>query len=180
MALAAACGSGGSTADPTTQVDAGEAALVADRAADDALPSPVVPAPAPPTAAPPDEIVPPPPAAPPVVSIPVPVPATETRIALQIVRFDGATDPTVVSSGIPLKPGLLAANAADRVRLRVGAAEQRIHASALGGTHPDGSARAVLVQFQSPAGAGPFDAILEIGTARETAMTAPASLSMRG
>lgn len=70
-------------------------------------------------------------------------------IPLTIMRLDGGQGETVVSTGIPLPPGHLGAGDLAMVRLEVGEEERAIHVAPLTGRHPDGSLRAVLVQFRA-------------------------------
>lgn len=80
------------------------------------------------------------------------------RVAVR--RFDGRTGAVAVGTGIPLAPGALRAGNLAGVRLtlqgggaapRAGglSAEVPIAVTALAGRHPDGSLRAILVQFQA-------------------------------
>lgn len=69
-------------------------------------------------------------------------------IRLMMVRFDGGAGPVVVSSGIPLPRGRLSPESVAYVHLFVGGAEQAVQVTDLGGRHPDGTVRSVLVRFR--------------------------------
>jgi hypothetical protein len=87
-------------------------------------------------------------------------------VALQIVGF--STGNVLVSSGIPLAPGMLMPGDIGRVRLLVGTQEQSIFVKALDGRHRDGSVRSILVQFMYNVGSSPIAAQLAIGSTRTT------------
>jgi hypothetical protein len=82
---------------------------------------------------------------------PPPPPTGSSSIPLSVMRFDGLSGPATVSAGVPLKPGLLQPGQEGLVRLVMGGVELKIYAKGLSSLHPDGSLRAVLVQFQLPA-----------------------------
>ena len=117
---------------------------------------------------------------------PAPAPApSASSVALVVRRFDGGSGAVTVSNGIPLVPGALRPGQEGQVRLVVGAGsaatERPVFVKILGSTHPDGSARAVLVQFPVTLGArDTLVARLDLGTPRPAAMTlatAPAAPS---
>ena len=84
-------------------------------------------------------------------------------LALQIVRMDGGSGVALVSNGIPLPKGL-PPDSTTHLALVVGGREQAIHVEALAGRYPDGSARALLLQFRYPVSAGsPVPALLITG-----------------
>jgi hypothetical protein len=87
-------------------------------------------------------------------------------VPLQIVGFK--TGQVLVSSGIPLAPGMLKPGDIGHVRLMVGSQEQSIFVKALRGRHRDGSVRSVLVQFMYNVGTSPIAAELVIGSSRTT------------
>jgi hypothetical protein len=93
----------------------------------------------------------------------VPPPPPAADVSLQVVRFDGGTGPVLVSTGIPLRPGMLGPGQAHRARVFVAGVEQSIYAETLVGRHADGSARSVLVQFEVELGSAPLPAALVIG-----------------
>ena len=96
-------------------------------------------------------------------SLTEPVNVIGDTLALQIVRMDGGSGMALVSSGIPLPPGL-PPDSTTHLALVIGGHEQAIHVEALAGRYPDGSARALLVQFQYPVSAGsPIPALLIAG-----------------
>jgi hypothetical protein len=72
-------------------------------------------------------------------------------VPVSLRRFDGADTAVVVSNSIPLVPGALWPGQERRVRLVLGSGqgvvEQGLYATPLASRHPDGSLRAVLVQF---------------------------------
>jgi len=103
-----------------------------------------------------------------------PPPATEvprraSAIELRLERLGPGCDTVLVSSGIPLAPGTLMPAQLSRIRLFVGGAEQRVYVEPLRGVHPDGSLRAVLVQFHYAVRfEAPLPAQLVVGEARGT------------
>lgn len=86
------------------------------------------------------------------VSAPVAPGPPATMLDLRFVRLDSSVaSPTVfVSAGVPLVKGQLKAVDVDKVRILVNGVEVARHASALLGTHSDGSLRSVLIQFTTP------------------------------
>ena len=85
-------------------------------------------------------------------------------IPLQIVRMDGGSGSALVSNGIPLPKGKITPSNTSHVVLLVGGQEQAIHVEALSGNYPDGSARALLLQFQYTVNTGsPIAALLITG-----------------
>jgi hypothetical protein len=80
-----------------------------------------------------------------------------TAVDLSVMRRQpGPTvgvDTVVVSSGVPLPPGLLRPGATRRVRLQLdygsGFTEQPVYVEQLTSVHPDGSLRSILVQFRA-------------------------------
>ena len=92
-----------------------------------------------------------------------PVTVLGDTLALQIVRMDGGSGVALVSNGIPLPKGL-PPDSTTHLALVVGGREQAIHVEALAGRYPDGSARALLLQFRYPVSAGsPVPALLITG-----------------
>jgi len=67
-------------------------------------------------------------------------------VAVDLTRFQGAAGLVTFSNGIPLPVGQLRSSDLGKVRLFLGGTEQSIFVRALGGTHADGSLRAILVQ----------------------------------
>jgi hypothetical protein len=67
-------------------------------------------------------------------------------ISLAARRYDGASGATTVNGGIPLQPGQLTAAQLGNVSIVEGSTERPIRVTALQGTHPDGSLRAIQVQ----------------------------------
>jgi hypothetical protein len=105
------------------------------------------------------------------------------RAAADQPRIPGAVDVAVqrlgvgcgrvlVSSAIPLAPGMMARAQLSQLRLFVGGQEQPLYVEALSGTHADGSLRAVLVQFNYDVPATPVRGQLVFGQARTTAALA--------
>jgi len=92
-----------------------------------------------------------------------PVNVTGDTLALQIVRMDGGSGPALVSNGIPLPRGL-PPDSTTHFALIIAGHEQPIHLEALAGRYPDGSARALLIQFHYSVSAGsPIPALLIAG-----------------
>jgi hypothetical protein len=92
-----------------------------------------------------------------------PVNVIGDTLALQIVRMDGGSGTALVSNGIPLPQGL-PPDSTTHFALVVAGREQPIHIEALAGRYPDGSARALLLQFRYPVNAGsPIPALLIAG-----------------
>jgi len=101
------------------------------------------------------------------------VPPTQPPVAggvdVTVTRLDGGCGSVLVSNAIPLAPGALTAAQTSQLRLYVGGAEQALYVEALKGTHPGGSLRSVLVQFNYALAAGkPVKAQLVLGQARGT------------
>jgi hypothetical protein len=93
----------------------------------------------------------------------VPVNVLGDTLAMQIVRMDGGSGMALVSNGIPLPRGL-PPDSTTHFALIIAGHEQPIHLEALAGRYPDGSARALLLQFQYPVNAGsPVPALLIAG-----------------
>ena len=80
--------------------------------------------------------------------------SSSNTVDLTVTRLDGGTGQVLVSNGIPLLPGQLRATDLADVRLTVEGEEQSICIEALHGTHPDGSLRAILLQFVYELSAG--------------------------
>lgn len=78
--------------------------------------------------------------------------APAAMIDMRFVRIDSTVvSPNVfVSAGVPLAKGQLKAVDVDKIRVLVNGVEVARHASALMGTHSDGSLRSVLVQLTVP------------------------------
>ena len=92
-----------------------------------------------------------------------PVNVIGDTLALQIVRMDGGSGPALVSNGIPLPRGL-PPDSTTHFALVIGGQEQPIHLEALAGRYPDGSARALLLQFHYNVSSGsPIPALLIAG-----------------
>jgi hypothetical protein len=92
-----------------------------------------------------------------------PVNVIGDTLALQIVRMDGGSGMALVSNGIPLPQGL-PPDSTTHFALIIAGHEQPIHLEALAGRYVDGSARALLIQFQYPVNAGsPVPALLIAG-----------------
>jgi hypothetical protein len=111
------------------------------------------------------------------VAGPAAAPVSPSGVPLQIVRMKNVSGNSLVSSGIPLPPGMLYPTGIGQVQLFVNGSEQSIHVSALNGRHRDGSLRSILVQFSYPVGGTPLPAELRIGSSRSTSdrtKTAPA------
>jgi hypothetical protein len=115
---------------------------------------------------------------------PVPAPAPSPApvgTALSIVRFDGQNGAATVSTGIPLAPGALKPGQENLVRIYVGNVEQAAYVTGLWSRHPDGSLRAVLVQFQvASLPASGATGTLTLGSARPAAMTLAAPIVTPG
>jgi len=93
-----------------------------------------------------------------------PVSNAADTIQLQVVRMDRGFGPALVSNAIPLPQGKLMPGNTAHVMVVVAAHELPVYVEALAGTHPDGSARAVLIQFAYAVSAGtPISALLIIG-----------------
>jgi hypothetical protein len=91
-------------------------------------------------------------------------------IDVTVQRLAPGCGAVLVSSGIPLAPGMLTAARLSRVRLYVGGKEQSLYVEPLRTTHADGSLRGVLVQFNYPAHFGtPVPGQLVIRETRGTA-----------
>lgn len=85
-------------------------------------------------------------------------------VGLRLERVSAGSGDVLVSSGIPLTPGLLRPDATARVALLVGGREQAIYIEPLASRHRDGSLRAILVQFRHPLTRGtPVNGLLVIG-----------------
>lgn len=94
-------------------------------------------------------------------------PAVPGGIAVTVHRLSTGCDRVLVSSGVPLPPGKLTASQLSQIRLFVGGQEQALYVEALHGAHPDGSLRAVLLQFNHVLGLGtPVAGQLVIGQTR--------------
>src|SRR5712664_3749033 len=95
-----------------------------------------------------------------------PVRAAGDTILLQVVRMDRGFGMALVSNAIPLPPGKLMPGNTAHLRVVVAGRELPVYVEALAGTHRDGSARAVLIQFSYAVNAGtPISALLIIGPA---------------
>jgi hypothetical protein len=91
-------------------------------------------------------------------------------ILVRVVRLAGGCGSGLVSSGIPLPPGRLTTAQLGQLRLVIGGVEQALYVEALQAPRPDGSLRAVLVEFQYTTKANtPVDGYLVLGQARTTA-----------
>lgn len=103
-------------------------------------------------------------------SSPAPSPAppvSSSSVALTIYRFDnGGAGSTLVSNGIPLVPGMLFPGQGRNVHIMVGGADQPVYVEELQGRYPDGSLRAILVQFVYSVSVSGTPATLAIGEAR--------------
>jgi hypothetical protein len=88
-------------------------------------------------------------------------------ILVRVVRLAGGCASGLVSSGIPLAPGRLTAAQLGQLRVVIGGVEQAVYVEALQAPRPDGSLRAVLVEFQYTTKAdAPVDGFLVLGQAR--------------
>lgn len=94
--------------------------------------------------------------------------APSDTLAMRLYRLDGGSGSALVSSGVPMQPGQLLPAAVDSIRVTVGGVEQPIYVEALSGRFPDGTVRAVLVQFQATVGSTPLNATIDFGTVRTT------------
>jgi hypothetical protein len=102
-----------------------------------------------------------------------PVPGAGTvpagAIPVRVVRLAGGCGLGLVSSGIPLPPGRLTTAQLGQLRLVIGGVEQALYVEALPAPRPDGSLRAVLVEFHYTTKADtPIDGYLVLGEARTT------------
>ena len=98
------------------------------------------------------------------VTVQTPPTVSGDTIPLQIVRMDGGSGSALVSNGVPLPKGKITPSNTSHVVLLVGGQEQAIHVEALSGNYPDGSARALLLQFQYTVNTGsPIAALLITG-----------------
>jgi len=96
-------------------------------------------------------------------------PHLENGIRLTVERLAPGCGVVRVSSGIPLPPGKLTAAQLSQLEVFVGGQEQRLYVEALTGTHPDGSLRSVLIQFDYATQYGtPVPGELVLGQARRT------------
>ncbi len=75
------------------------------------------------------------------------VTVTPGGIALAVQRLSGGSGVVLVSNGIPLAPGALQPGDVGDAEVWVEGQEQAVYVEALEGWHPDGSVRAILVQF---------------------------------
>jgi hypothetical protein len=101
----------------------------------------------------------------------------DRAIDVQLVRFDGRNGEVTLSSGIPLPPGWLQPSAIRGVSLIIGNQEQPVYVEALGGRHPDGSLRSVLLQTRYLLGGTPVSAKLYLGGPRQTTDLAKVAIS---
>ena len=99
-----------------------------------------------------------------------PPPTSASDVTVTVRRFDGSTGAVLVSSGVPLKPGMLRPGQERNVRLFVGTTELPVAVWSLPSTHADGSLRAVMVQTSYDVPSGGAAGRLALGTARETGM----------
>jgi hypothetical protein len=103
------------------------------------------------------------PAAPQELKLAAPAPRAAS-IRLRLVRFAPGSGEVLVSSGIPLPPGLLRERDLETVALRLGNEPPPMHVEALRGRHADGSLRSILIQFRYDIRPGPgFEVLLEMG-----------------
>jgi hypothetical protein len=113
-----------------------------------------------------------------VVVVSSPPPGPGYTVDLQLVRFAGTSGTTLVSSAIPLPPGVMRPGDEANVHVLVNGQEQAIHARALAGRFADGSLRSVLVQFDYNLGSSPVPAKFVISTARTTGTRAEVLVSL--
>lgn len=106
-----------------------------------------------------------------------PPPAPGYTVDLQIVRWDGRAGAALVSSAIPLPPGVLMPSQAANVHIMVNGTEQPVYAEALYGLFADGSVRSVLVQFQYNVASGSIPAQMVISSPR--ALPSPAKVPVK-
>jgi hypothetical protein len=112
---------------------------------------------------------------------PVPTPPPASSIAVQVVRFDGGSGAATVSAGVPLVPGALRPGQEGNVRVYVGGIEQPVYVTGVSSRHPDGSLRAVLVQFRATSlGSTPATGFIDLGTTRPAAMTLASAIVTPG
>jgi len=98
------------------------------------------------------------------VTVQTPPTVSGDTIPLQIVRMDGGSGSALVSNGVPLPKGKITPSNTGHIVLLVAGQEQAIHVEALSGNYPDGSARALLLQFQYTVNTGsPIAALLITG-----------------
>jgi hypothetical protein len=87
-------------------------------------------------------------------------------IRLGVYRLTGTGGAARVSSGIPLPPGFLFPGQTEEVRILVAGEEPAVHLEALQSFHPDGSLRAILVQFETALANNVIPAELRYGESR--------------
>jgi len=71
----------------------------------------------------------------------------DQTIDVAVTRLESGTGSGLCSTGIPLPPGTLEPGNTDKVKVVVNSVEQQIYVEDLSGTHPDGTVRSILVQF---------------------------------
>jgi hypothetical protein len=91
-------------------------------------------------------------------------------VALSVQRFAPGAGSVLVTSGIPLRPGVLRPGQERQLRLVLAGTEVPVYAEGLTGLHPDGSLRAVLLQFNATVGLIPISARLSVSSTRPTAL----------
>ena len=92
-------------------------------------------------------------------------------VAAQVRRYDGGSGSTLVSCGFPCRPGDVTESmvAGREVRVFVGGVEQSVAVQPLRGRHPDGTYRALGVQFSyTIPDANPITAEVRFGEVRGT------------
>ncbi|HEU5184776.1 MAG TPA: hypothetical protein VFU01_09430, partial [Gemmatimonadaceae bacterium] len=90
-------------------------------------------------------------------------------VSVRVERLVGGCGAVLVSSGLPLPPGMLTKGNLSRVRVVVGGVERAVYLEALHGAHADGSLRSILIQFTDTLAFGaPRDGYVIIGQPRGT------------
>jgi len=96
-------------------------------------------------------------------------------VDVNIHRLDGGSGTTLVSSGMPLQPGMVYANTLEQFKLMVNNTEVPLFVQSLFGKHADGSYRSVLIQFEMALSANqtlPGQLIFGVPGARQGVRTA--------
>jgi hypothetical protein len=98
-----------------------------------------------------------------------------TSIRLRLVRFAQGTGEVLVSSGIPLPPGLLREGDLRNVAIEIDDQSIPMYVGALHGRHPDGSLRSILIQFRYAVLPGPgFQVMMSVGKGATRPQSDPA------
>jgi hypothetical protein len=98
-------------------------------------------------------------------------------IGVKLHRFLGSAGSVAFSTGLPLPPGKLRSTDLSKVRLFLAGVEQPIFVKALGGTHSDGSLRAIKLQgvVAGPAAGQDITGYVSVNTTRTAATLTEAS-----